>query len=75
MDHDKEMIEMKAKDRSEGRWMFPEMLTLSQRIGVWRDGKGFKTDQTNVLEKLLLIHCEVSEAVEEYRDDGHGFSY
>ncbi len=36
-------------------------------ISDWRDRKGFKTDKTNIPEKLLLIHSEISEACEANR--------
>ncbi len=36
----------------------------------WHEGE---IDSRMFVEKLLLIHCELSEAMEEYRDD-HGYT-
>lgn len=45
-----------------------QLRNLIAKIGRWRRRKGFTTDWSNVGEKLLLIHTEVSEAAEAWRD-------
>ena len=47
----------------------PDINALAQAIVEWRKSKGFKTDITNVPEKLFLIITELAEAGEEYRYD------
>jgi len=36
-------------------------------IAKWREDKGFETNWDNMLEKLMLVVTEVSEAAEAYR--------
>ncbi len=42
---------------------------LSKEISEWREDKGFITSWKNMLEKLMLVVSEVSEAAEAYRKD------
>jgi len=51
------------------------MNELAKEIAKWRKEKGFVTTWDNMLEKLMLVVSEVSEAAECYRnDDGEGFN-
>jgi len=40
---------------------------LSKEITAWRKRKGFKTNWSNMPEKLMLVVTELSEAMEAYR--------
>ena len=40
---------------------------LARKCRETSNSKGFFTDWTNVNTKLLLVHCEISEAAEEVR--------
>ncbi|OYD16602.1 hypothetical protein CH333_03040 [candidate division WOR-3 bacterium JGI_Cruoil_03_44_89] len=51
------------------------MNELAKEIADWREEKGFITSWDNMLEKLMLVVSEVSEAAECYRnDDKEGFN-
>jgi len=43
--------------------------SFSRDVANWREKKGFITSWDNMLEKLCLVHSEVSEAAEAYRKD------
>ncbi len=43
----------------------------SKIISCWREQKGFVTSWDNMLEKLMLVVSEVSEAAEAYRNNDH----
>ena len=43
--------------------------SFSRDVANWREKKGFITSWDNMLEKLCLVHSEVSEAAEVYRKD------
>ena len=47
----------------------PELSALADAIADWRKRKGFATSRENVNDKLLLLHSEISEAVEALRKD------
>jgi len=53
------MSENGAKTMNEG----------GKEIVEWRMSKGFETNEDNLLEKLMLVVTEVSEAAEAYRID------
>lgn len=40
---------------------------LAVEISLWRVSKGFTTSWINMMEKLMLVVTEVSEAAEAYR--------
>ena len=42
---------------------------LGKEIQKWREEKGFRTEWSNMPEKLMLVVTELSEAMEAYRDD------
>lgn len=44
-----------------------KLYPLCKQIALWRAGKGFTTEWSNVPEKLMLIVTELSEAMEAYR--------
>ena len=49
--------------------------SYSKEVAKYRESKGFVTDWSNMLEKLCLVHSEVSEVAEAYRDnDRVGFN-
>ena len=49
--------------------------SYSKEVAKSRESKGFVTDWSNMLEKLCLVHSEVSEVAEAYRDnDRVGFN-
>jgi NTP pyrophosphatase (non-canonical NTP hydrolase) len=51
-----------------------DMNELAKEIVAWREKKGFITTWDNMLEKLMLVVTEVSEAAQCYRnDDREGF--
>jgi len=51
------------------------MNELAKEIAQWREKKGFITNWDNMLEKLMLVVSEASEAAECYRnDDRKGFN-
>lgn len=43
--------------------------SISKEIALWREQKGFKTDWSNMPEKLMLVVTELSEAMEAYRHE------
>lgn len=43
--------------------------SISKEVAAWREEKGFKTDWSNMPEKLMLVVTELSEAMEAYRHD------
>jgi NTP pyrophosphatase (non-canonical NTP hydrolase) len=45
------------------------MNQLSKDIAKWRKTKGFKTNWSNMPEKLMLVVTELSEAMEAYRHE------
>lgn len=52
-----------------------DMNMLAKEIAIWREKKGFITTWENMLEKLMLVVTEVSEAAQCYRnDDKEGFN-
>ncbi len=50
---------------------------LAKQIVAWRIRKGFRTDWSNMPEKLILIVTEIAEAMEAYRgvDSNHLSSF
>ena len=51
------------------------MNELAREIAEWREEKGFVTGWDNMLEKLMLVVSEASEAAECYRNDNReGFN-
>jgi len=46
-----------------------DLNSYSKYVCAVRQGKGFVTGWGNMLEKLCLVHSEVSEAAEAYRDN------
>ncbi len=52
-----------------------DMNKLAKEIATWREKKGFITTWDNMLEKLMLVVTEVSEAAQCFRnDDRKGFN-
>ncbi len=60
---------------------YPEIQTadMAQAIAVWREGKGFRTpadiatpeERTQMMEKLMLVVTEISEAAEAVRHNNY----
>ena len=42
---------------------------MAADIALWREEKGFVTSKANMMEKLMLVVTEVSEAAEAVRHD------
>jgi len=42
---------------------------FARSVVEWRTRKGFSTSKENMLEKLCLVHSEISEAAEDVRSD------
>lgn len=45
------------------------MNKLAKEIAEWREEKGFITSWDNMMEKLMLVVTEASEAAEAYRNN------
>ena len=59
----------KLIDATQSKYFAKDLDKLQRDIGEWRDKKGFITDGTaaNTVEKLILIHEEVTEAFQWIR--------